>query len=232
MGKAGLRDCPPLPPVGATPVQPTPPAPCRACATQGFKTQTHFASTRGPLQMLDPPPQQLSWCRSPPGRRGLARSRWEVSPEKEHFWPHVLLAAAPAHGAEPGHPARGRLRQGAAQRSAAKPSLFCPCSEETLLFLVSHGKGSSWSQLPPTCSFPTQNNCSCCSQHCRVRALSHPNPHEWDRSWGQSLSGVPSPPAPAAPPSALPAIAGKANVRLWGPQRMNASPRTEVVVFA
>lgn len=37
MGKAGLGDCPPLPPVGAAPVQPTPPAPCRGCATQGFK---------------------------------------------------------------------------------------------------------------------------------------------------------------------------------------------------
>ena len=68
-------------------------------------------------------------------------------------------------------------------------------------------------------------------QHCQVRACSHPNPREWDQSRGQSPCGVPSPPAPAAPPSAVPAIAGKANVRLWGSQRMNASPRTEVVVF-
>lgn len=181
--------------------------------------------------MLNPPPQQLSRCRSP-RRRGLARSRWEVSPEKEHFWPRVLPAAAPAHGAEPGHPARGRLCQGAAQRSAAEPSLFCPCSEETLLFLVSRGKGSSWPQLPPTCSFPTQNNCSRCSRHCGVRARSHPNPRERDRSRGQGQRRVPSPPAPAAPPSALPAIAGEASVRLWGPRRMNTGPRAEVVVFA
>jgi len=43
---------------------------------------------------------------------------------------------------------------------------LCPRAEEAPLFLVSRGKGSSWPQLPPTCSFPTQNNRSCCSQHC------------------------------------------------------------------
>ena len=36
VGKAVLGDCPPVPPVGASPGQPTPPAPCRGCATQGF----------------------------------------------------------------------------------------------------------------------------------------------------------------------------------------------------
>lgn len=71
VGKAGLRDCPPLPPVGATPVQPTPPAPCRGCASQGFKNPNPLCQHTWCLQMLIPHP---SSCRgAAPPADGVSR---------------------------------------------------------------------------------------------------------------------------------------------------------------
>lgn len=100
------------------------------------------------------PPRQLSPCRSPCPSRGLMTSRWAVSLENQHFWPHVLPTAAAARGAAANHPAHARSLQGAALRSAAKTGRFCRCSEQTLLFLVSRGKGSSRPQLLPHFLFP------------------------------------------------------------------------------
>lgn len=91
-----------------------------------------------------------------PCRCGFTRSQRDASLGSKHLWPRAAAAATAPRRASRMSPATGTL--GPPSRALREPGSetrpFFPCSEETLLFPVPRGRGSSWPSSRPRVPFP------------------------------------------------------------------------------
>lgn len=116
---------------------------------------TGYAKTCAVLQIFDTHPPAAAGSTAP-CRCGLTRSQRDASLGSKHLWPRAAAAATAPRRASRMAPATGTL--GPPSRALREPGSetrpFFPCSEETLLFPVPRGQGSSWPSSRPRVPFP------------------------------------------------------------------------------